>query len=146
MADPGWYLDPADQTRERYFNGYQFIDSSRPAEPGALSLPAGSAKVSPPPARQSADGLRTAAGVLWFLVLLGIVGAVVVGAYLLTRTACVVNPYDASLCMGSTHPYIGAGLGALAGGLVQAVVAGIVARLCTVVADMRSGARQPVAA
>jgi hypothetical protein len=94
---------------------------------------------------RSESGLAQASWLMYALAVLSALGALIVGVALMTHTIpdCTANPYndvyglDLQDCV-KRHPFVGVGVGALAGGLVQAAVLALVARLASVVDGLRA--------
>ena len=145
---PSWYVDPNDDTRERYWNGAKFIGDpaqlkrNTPPFPGPDNAPISEPREWKSSAREPGQ-VFTLTGVGIFLRVLAVltaIGAVVVGVVLIahTVTSCVTDPYsDYADCTGKIHPWAASGVGALIGGLVQASVLAVVGHLCLEVARMR---------
>lgn len=134
MTAPGWYVDPENQDRERYWNGGSWQRDTRPLSGAATAFADPStAGVQAAPRRE--DGLQTTGGVLYIVAVLIGLGAVISGGYLLAHTT-PSGCFD-GICGSQRHPYIAAGVAVLIGGLVQACVVAVVGRLCIVTAGMR---------
>ena len=143
MTAPGWYVDPDDDTLERYWNGGSWQKERRSRQVGASewkATPSTSADPQVTPEKPD-DGLRAAATFIYLLTILTVIGAVVGGVGLMSHK--VAGDCVDFYCSSDTYPYRGAGWAVLAGGLVQAVVLGTVGRLCTVVSMLRAAQGGP---
>src|SRR5579859_2890950 len=92
--------------------------------------------------RPATSQLDTVATLLYTLAALVGVGCVITGIALATHSipSCSPNLFDSSLvdCSESTHPFVGAGIGLVVGGLVQAGVITAIARLARVLRVVRA--------
>lgn len=96
------------------------------------------------PESDSSDGLTVASQLIYALAVIAAVGALIGGVALIIHAGqnCVPNPYndtfgtDLSTCK-KTHPFAGSGIAVLVGGLLQAAVFATVARLCSIVSELR---------
>lgn len=87
---------------------------------------------------QRANGLKVAAGWLYVLALLEGVGCVIVGV-ILAMHKIPVTDCGFPICIGTRHPWVGAGIGVAVGGVVNALVVGAVGYLYQAVGQMRAG-------
>jgi hypothetical protein len=125
-AKAGWYVDWEDPTKQRFFSGTLWTPDTVQRTVEATELPPG---FKPHEARKAiaearddapADGLKAAAALFYVLAVIGAIIVVIGGI------ALIVDRYFA------------AGVAVLAGGLVQALFIGVVARLCVIVSGHRS--------
>ncbi|WP_375481256.1 DUF2510 domain-containing protein [uncultured Jatrophihabitans sp.] len=136
-----WYIDPADPTKERYWNGSRWQDGSvRDITPGALSF--GEASIGAPSTgrvAQPSEPARlwlVAAAFIWLVALLAVIGTVI-AFYKLHQHRAGIDCDDYG-CGGFTYNYRDASYGVLAGGLVQALVLAVVASLCQAMDKVRA--------
>lgn len=135
-AAPGWYLDPQDPGVEQYFNGTSFVPGKRLATAGTPPFPApGQPVVRPPGADGPPSGARLAYTLAVFAALGGVIGGFALIAH--TRRAACIGACDAA-----RHPYIGAGIGTLLGGLALTVLLVVAGLLDILLVELRHQERQ----
>lgn len=93
----------------------------------------------PLPARPQTSSLASMGSFITAVGILAGLGAVVSGiALAIHKVTTCTNPFDASLCDTTTHPFVGAGIGLIVGGIIEAIVICTVGHLCKVVAGQRA--------
>lgn len=115
-----------------------------PAKPDPEHV-AAHAEPTPPAPPLTPDRLEGLGAFVNVIAVLVGVGALIGGIALIAHTGqnCIANPYndvfgtDLSDCT-KTHPFAGTGAALLVGGLLEAVVFATVARLCHIVATLRT--------
>lgn len=150
---PGWFVDPDDETLERWWFGRAWGSETRPLQEGTPVLPKGGKEPPTPPGSRStstaasSSGLQMAGNWMYLLAALAALGAVIIAVILIAHTVpqCTPNPYNDALGTNlqdctKTHPWVGSGITAGVAGLIQAVVLGVVGRLCHVVDELRRAA------
>lgn len=122
------------------------VESAAAREIGDEELGAPSTSQRPGPPTTAEDGLWTAAGFVYVVAVLTLAAAVVAGIALILHkdTSCPSNPFDSSVdvaCGGATYPFRGAGVAILIGGVVQAGLWFVLARVTHQLSQVRAATR-----
>ena len=138
-----WYIDPKDHSQEKYWTGSSWSEQTRPRTPDAILAPGPRAPVPrAPSSKQEQSGLSTIAGACYLIAASIALSAVGGGIALISHQVCGLNGVGTSrhACSAAAraHPFEVAGLAAIIGGLLQALVVAFVGYLASETSRLRA--------